>query len=135
MNDIFDSAKDALNRAAEKAAPVAEDVKEKLTEAAAEIKEKAAPIVEDVKEKVDELKEKAAPVIEKVKDGVEDAVEKVKDGAEKIGELFTPDAPGLNVKNELFDQLGEEVKAQKEAAKNKAGEMQRMLEEMMKGTK
>ncbi|MBQ8506700.1 MAG: hypothetical protein IJ466_04640 [Clostridia bacterium] len=124
MNDFLNEAREAIDKAVEKAAPVVEDVKDKVETAVADLKEKAAPVIEDIREK-------AAPVVEKVKDGVTGAVEAVKDGAEKIGDLFVPDAPGMNVKNELFDQLGEQVQAQKAASMSKAEEMQKKLEELM----
>lgn len=125
MSDILNETRAAIERAVEKAAPVAEDVKEKLGAAVDNLKEKAAPVVEDVKEK-------AAPVMEKVKAGVGSAVDAVKDGAEKIGDLLTPDAPGLNVKNELFDELEEQVRQQKEASMSVAEEMHRRMLELMK---
>ena len=128
MSELFNGAKEALERAKEKAAPVIEDVKEKAKEAAADVREKAAPVIEDVKEK-------AAPVVEKVRDVADSAVDAVKEGAEKVGDLFKKDAPGLNVKNELFDALDQQVRAQREAAKNQAEEMQRRLHEMLHGKK
>ena len=106
MSELFNSAKEALERAKEKAAPVLEDVKEK-----------------------------AAPVVEKVRDAADSAVDAVKEGAEKVGDLFKKDAPGLNVKNELFDELDQQVRAQREAAKAQADEMQRRLHEMLHGKK
>ena len=128
MSDLKNEARDLLNRAKEKINPLVEDVKEK-----------AAPIVDDIKEKtvpvVDEIKEKAAPVITKAKDIAEDAVEAVKEGAEKIGSLFEDKAPGVQVKNELFDELENQAMGVKDAAKAKAEEMQRRLEEMMGGKK
>ena len=124
MNDFLNDAREVLGKAREAAAPVVEDVKEKVGGAVGELKEKAAPVIEDIREK-------AAPVVEKVKDGVADAVEAVRDGAEKIGDLLTPDAPTVNVKNEFFDALGEEVQAQKQASMDKAEEMQRKLRELM----
>ena len=106
MSELFNSAKEALERAKEKAAPVLEDVKEK-----------------------------AAPVVEKVRDAADSAVDAVKEGAEKVGDLFKKDAPGLNVKNDFFADLDQQVRAQKEAAKNQADEMQRRLHEMLHGKK
>ena len=106
MSELFSGAKEALERAKENAAPVLEDVKEK-----------------------------AAPVVEKVRDAADSAVDAVKEGAEKVGDLFKKDAPGLNVKNELFDELDQQVRAQKDAAKAQAEEMQRRLHEMLHGKK
>ena len=106
MSELFNSAKEALERAKEKAAPVLEDVKEK-----------------------------AAPVVEKVKEAADSAVDAVKEGAEKVGDLFRKDAPAPNVKNEFFSGLEEEVRAQKDAAKAQAEEMQRRLHEMLHGKK
>ena len=106
MSELFSGAKEALDRAKEKAAPVLEDVKEK-----------------------------AVPVVEKVKGAADSAVDAVKEGAEKVGDLFRKDAPGLNVKNELFDELDQQVRAQKDAAKAQAEEMQRRLHEMLHGKK
>ena len=117
MSELFSGAKEALERAKEKAAPAVEKVKEK-----------AAPVIEDVKEK-------AARVVEKVRDAADSAVDAVKEGAEKVGDLFKKDAPGLNVKNELFDELDQQVRAQKDAAKAQAEEMQRRLHEMLHGKK
>ena len=111
--------------------PVLEGVKAKLEPIVENVREKIDPVVEDVKAKAEELKEKAAPVIEKVKATAEDAVDAVKDGADKISDFFSADVPGLNVKNELFDELGEQVAAKKDAAKAKAEEMQALLEKMM----
>ena len=128
MSELFSGAKEALDRAKEKAAPVLEDVKEKAMETAAGVREKAAPVIEDVKEK-------AAPVVEKVRDAADSAVDAVKEGAEKVGELFRKDAPAPNVKNEFFSGLEEEVRAQKDAAKAQAEEMQRRLHEMLHGKK
>lgn len=135
MNDFLNDTREALEKAKEKAMPIMEDMKDKLEDTVADFKEKAAPVMEDVKGKVEEamadIREKAAPVVEKVKDGVSDAVEAVKDGAEKIGDILAPDAPGVNVKNELFDELGEQVAADKQASMDKAEEMQRKLRELM----
>ena len=117
MSELFSGAKEALERAKEKAAPAVEKVKEK-----------AAPVIEDVKEK-------AAPVVEKVRDAADSAVDAVKEGAEKVGDLFRKDAPAPNVKNEFFSGLEEEVRAQKDAAKAQAEEMQRRLHEMLHGKK
>ena len=139
MNDFLNEAKEALEQAKMKAAPVAEEVKEKLEGAVQDLKEKAAPVVEDLKQKAGEayadLKEKAAPVVEKVKTGVGEAVEAVKEGAEKVEDFFAPDAPGMNVKNDLFDELGEKAQEQKAASMSKAEEMQKKLEELMRGNK
>lgn len=128
MNDLKNEARDFLARTKEKLNPVVEDAKEKLNPIVEGTKEKAAPVVEDVKEKALEIKEKTAPVIEKAKGAV-------KEGAEKIGDFFEPKAPGLNIKNELFDELEGQVRDAKDAAKAKAEEMQRRLEEMMGGKK
>lgn len=126
MSELFNSAREALDRAMEKAAPAMESAKERASAAFEDVKEKAAEVVDDVKEK-------AAPVVEKVKDGVSDAVDAVKEGAERVGDLLNPDIPGPKVKNELFDELETQVKAQRDAAKAKAEEMQRRLHEMMDG--
>jgi len=117
--------------AAEKANPILDGVKARLDPIVEDVREKIDPIVEDVKAKAEELKEKAAPVLEKVKATAEDAIGAVKDGADRIGDFFNADLPGLNVKNELFDELEEQVSAQKDAAKAKAEEMQALLEKMM----
>lgn len=89
----------------------------------------------DARDALEKAKEKAAPVVEKVKGGVSDAVEAVKDGAEKLGDLFSPDAPAVNVKNDFFNELGEQAQAQKQASMDKAEEMQRRLRELMNGSK
>jgi len=121
MNDLKNEARDFLARAKEKLNPVVEDAKEKLNPIVEGAKEKAAPVIDD-------LKEKTAPVIEKAKGAV-------KEGAEKIGDFFEPKAPGLNIKNELFDELEGQVRDARDAAKAKAEEMQRRLEKMMGGKK
>ena len=92
---------------------------EKDAATAGGLKERAAEIVEDVKEK-------AAPVVNKVKD----AAEMVKDS---VSRLAGGERPTLNVNNELFNALGEEVAEQREAAAQKAAEMQRKIEEMLGG--
>ena len=101
-----------------------------------ELKEKAKEAMENAKDKAEDLaetvKEKTAPVIDKVKDAATDAVDAVKDGVTRIA---AGDRPALNVKNELFDELGEKVAEQKEAAAEKAAEMQRKIEEMLGGGK
>ena len=139
MKDFLNEAKETLEQAKMKAAPVVEDLKEKAEETFADIKEKAAPVLEDLKGKAEEgfaqLKEKAAPVVEKVKGGVSEAVEAVKEGAEKVEDFFTPDAPGMKVKNDLFNELGEKAQEQKSASMSKAEEMQKKLEELMRGNK
>lgn len=117
MNEFLNDARDALEKAKEKAAPMVENAKVKLGET------------------MDSVKEKAAPVVEKVKGGVSDAVEAVKDGAEKLGDLLSPDAPAVNVKNDFFNELGEQAQAQKQASMDKAEEMQRRLRELMNGGK
>lgn len=114
MSDIVSETRDAILRAIMRAVPMAEEVKEKVGTA------------------VEDVKEKAAPVVEKVKSGVGSAVDAVKDGAEKVGDLLTPDAPGLNVKNELFDELEDEVRQQKEESMSAAEDMQRKILELMK---
>ena len=102
-----------------------------------ELKEKAKSAVETAKEKAGDIaenvKEKAAPVIDRVKDAAEDAADVIKDG---VSRLTTGEKPTLNVKNELFDELGEKVAEQREAAAEKAAELQRKIEEMLgKGEK
>lgn len=124
MSELFSGAREALDRAKEKAAPAIEDAKERAAAVAGDVKERAAAAAGDVKEK-------AAPVVEKVKGGVGSAVGAVKEGAERIGDLFRPDAPAPNVKNPLFDELEAEARGQRDAAKAKAEEMQRRLREMM----
>lgn len=117
MSEMKNETRDFLDHAKEKISPIVDDVKEK-----------AAPIVDD-------LREKAAPVIEKAKGAAESAIEAVKEGAEKIGDLFEEKKPGLNVKNELFDELEAQAIGVKDAAKAKADELQRRLEELMGGKK
>lgn len=99
------------------------------------VKAKLEPIVEDVRAKIDpvveDVKSKAAPVIDKVKTAAEDAIDAVKEGAEKVSDFLSADLPGINVKNELFDELEAQTTAQKDAAKAKAEEMQALLEKMM----
>lgn len=128
MSDLKNEARDLLNRAKDKINPVVDDIKEKAAPIVEDIKEKAAPVVEDIREK-------AAPVITKAKDIAEDAIDAVKEGAEKIGGLFEEKAPGMHVKNELFDELGAQAADAKQAAMAKAEEMQRRLEELMNGKK
>lgn len=139
MNEIKNDAREFLDRAKEKISPIVEDVKEKAAPVVEDIKEKTAPVLEDIKEKtapvVEDIKEKAAPVITKAKDAAESAIEAVKEGAEKIGSLFEEKGPGMNVKNELFDELEVQARSVKDAAQSKAEEMQRRLEELMGGKK
>lgn len=85
----------------------------------------------DARDALEKAKAKAAPVVEKVKDSVNDAVEAVKDGVEKLGDLLSPDAPALNVKNEFFSELDAQAQADKQASMDKAEEMQRRLRELM----
>lgn len=126
MSELFSGAREALERAKEKAAPAVKSARDKAAAVAEDVKERAGAMAEDVKEK-------AAPVVEKVKGGVDSAVDAVKGGAEKIGELFKPDAPAPEIKNPLFDELEQEVRGQRDAAQTKAEEMQRRLREMMGG--
>lgn len=128
MSEMKNDARDFLERAKEKINPIVEDVKEKAAPIVDDLREKAVPVVEDIREK-------AAPVIEKAKDAAESAIEAVKEGAEKIGDLFEEKKPGLNVKNELFDELEAQAIGVKDAAKAKADELQRRLEELMSGKK
>ena len=97
-----------------------------------ELKEKAKEAMESAKDKAEDIaetvKEKTAPVIDKVKDAASDAVDAVKEG---VNRLATGETPTLNVKNELFDELGEKVAEQKEAVAEKAAEMQKKIEEML----
>lgn len=129
MSDLLDGARETLERAQEKAAPVLDNLKEK----AAEAKEKAAPAMENVKEKVldaaEKVQEKAAPVVEKVRDGVSDAVDAVRNGLRRAG------GSRPEVDNPLFDELEAQARAQKSEAQARAEEMQRMLERMMGGRK
>lgn len=135
MSDLKAGFQDFINRAREKIDPIVEDVKEKAAPVAEDIREMAAPVMEDVKGMAADLKADAAPIVGKVKHTAANAVETVKDGAEKIGSLFEEKTPGLNVDNELFDALGQKVAAQKDAAKAKAEEMHRRLQEMMGNSK
>ena len=97
-----------------------------------ELKDKAKEVVGNAREKAEDIaetvKEKAAPVVDKVKDAATDAVGAVKEGVNRI---TTGDKPALNVKNELFDELGEKAAEQKAAFTEKADELQRKLEEML----
>ena len=132
MSELFNGAREALERAKGKAAPMVEkilngvdDVVDSTVDA---VKEVADDTVGAVKETAGEMREKAAPMVDKVRDAV-------KEGAEKVGDLFRKDAPGLNVKNEFFADLDQQVRAQKDAAKAQAEEMQRRLHEMLHGKK
>lgn len=97
-----------------------------------ELKEKARDAMETAKGKAEEIagtvKEKAAPVVDKVKGAATDAVDAVKEGVHR---LAAGDEPPVQVKNELFDALGEKVAEQKQAAEEKAAELQRKIEEML----
>ena len=108
------------------------ELKDKAKEAMESAKDKAGDIAETVKDKAGDMaetvKEKTAPVIDKVKDAATDAVDAVKEG---VTRLATGEQPAMNVKNELFDKLGEQVAEQKAAVEEKAAEMQRKLEEML----
>ena len=97
-----------------------------------ELKDKAREAMENAKDKAEDIaetvKEKTAPVIDKVKDAASDAVDAVKEG---VNRLATGETPTLNVKNELFDELGEKASEQKAAFAEKADELQQKLEELM----
>ncbi len=112
FKDLIDKAKDALDPIGDKAKEVVES---------GELKEKAGDIVE-----------KATPVIEKVRDVAGDVIEKVKGGAT---ELFTGDKPDLEIKNDLFDKLDEEVAESKDTIQEKAAEMEAKIKEMLGGGK
>ena len=102
-------------------------------EMAERAKEKAAPALDNLKEKVAEAQEKAAPVVEKVKSGVSDAADAVREGVSRVGNLLNGGVAAPEVKNPLFDELEQQAREKKDAAKDSAEEMQRKLEEMMRG--
>ena len=116
FKDLMDKAKDVVESGElkDKANDILTNVKDKAEElkdsaASGELKEKAADALADVKEK-------AAPVIDKVKDSVT--------------QFASGEKPPLDIKNELFSKLDEEVADQKEAVKEQAAQMQKKIEEM-----
>ena len=128
IRDSVELEKDAVETDELKDTEIAEGVAESGTPEGAEstaefseLKDKAAEIMEDVKEKT-------ATVVSKVKGAAEDVVSAVKDGVSK---LASTEKPVLNVKNELFNELGEQVAAQKEAVAEKAADLQRQIEEIL----
>ena len=143
FKDLADKAKETLNPIVDKARDMVEsgELKEKASDAleyakakagelkesaaSGELKDKAAGVIADVKEK-------AAPVIDKVKDAAADAVDKVKGAATTV---ISGEKPELNVKNELFSMLGEEVAKNKDAVAEQAAEMQKKIEDMLGGKK
>ena len=122
---------DKFDELKEKAAPAVADLKEsveELKESVGEIKEKAAPVVEDIREKVE-------PVAQKIREGAEDCVDAVKQAAKDVGDKLAGAVPGAEIKNEFFDALQQEAVEMKQAAGQKAEEMQKMLEALMRGEK
>ena len=130
IRSFVDKAKEAAGSAVEKAEGFVDKAKDMVE--SGELKEKAREAVESAKEKAEDIagtvKEKAAPVIDKVKDAASDAVDAVKEGVNRIA---TGEKPALNVKNELFDELGEKASEQKAAFAEKADELQQKLQELM----
>lgn len=88
--------------------------------------EKMQPVVED-------LREKAEPVAEKVREGAEAVVDRVKEAAEDVGSRLQKTAPGADFKNEFFSALEDEAREMKNEAGQKADEMQKKLEALMRG--
>ena len=132
LDPIVDKAKDAvqsgeLKEKAQGALEFAKDKAGALKDAAAsgELKEKAQDALETAKDK-------AAPVIDKVKDAAGDVADKVKDAAATV---MSGEKPALDVKNELFDELGEQVAQSKDAIQEQAAAMQAKIEEMLGGGK
>ena len=97
-------------------------------EAMKKLGEKAEPVVEDIREKVD-------PVAQKIREGAEDCVDAVKQAAKDVGDKLAGAVPGAEIKNEFFDALQQEAVEMKQAAGQKAEEMQKMLEALMRGEK
>lgn len=147
MSDMF---KDLANKAKETVNPIVDKARDMVE--SGELKDKANDVLADVKEKAEALKasaesgelkdkanevlagvkEKAAPVLDKVKDTAGDVVDKVKEG---VTTVMSGEKPALDVKNELFSQLGEEVAENKDAIQQQAAEMQKKIEEMLGGDK
>lgn len=106
MENWMNEARDAVKKAGEKIKPVAE-----------------------------EIREKAAPAAEKIKDGAELALDRVKQAAKNVGARLEDAAPGADRKNKFFDALEDEAVEIKEAAKQKADDLQKKLEALMRGDK
>lgn len=139
MSDLF---KDLADKAKEALDPVVNRAKEAVE--SGELKDRAGDVLESVKEKAGELKdaassgelkdkageilEKAAPVIDKVKDVAADVIDKVKDAADQA---LTGDKPDLDVKNEFFSELDEEVAGNREAIQEQAAKMEEKIREML----
>lgn len=89
----------------------------------ADFKEEARNTLHRAQEKagdiLDSVKEKTAPVVKAVRD--------------KIDDLTGADAPGLDIHNELFDELEKKAENGRGEAQARADEMQKKLEELMKG--
>ena len=132
LNPIVDKAKDMVESGElkEKAGGALEFAREKAGQlkdsaASGELKDKAAGVISDVKEK-------AAPVLDKVKDAAGDVADKVKDAATTV---MSGEKPALDVKNELFNELGKEVAENRDAIQEQAAAMQAKIEEMLGGGK
>lgn len=141
MSDLF---KDLMDKAKETLDPIVDKAKEAVE--SGELKDKAGDILESVKAKAGELKDaaasgelkdkagdimdKAAPIIDKVKDVAGDVLDKVKDG---VNEAMTGEKPPLDVKNDLFSKLGEEVAGNREAIQEQAAKMEEKIKEMLDG--
>ena len=147
MSDLF---KDLVDRAKETIHPIVDKAKDAVE--SGELKEKAGDALEFAKDKAGALKdaaasgelkekagaaletarEKAAPVIDKVKDAAGDVADKVKDAATAV---MSGEKPAVEVKNELFTELGEQVAQDKDAIQEQAAAMQAKIEEMLGGKK
>ena len=71
----------------------------------------------------------------KIKDGAELALDRVKQAAKNVGVRLENAAPGADRKDEFFDALEDEAVEIKEAAKQKADDLQKKLEALMRGDK
>lgn len=143
FKDIADKARETLNPIVDKAKNMVESGE--LKEMASDALESAKGLAEglkdsvasgDLKEKataaVETAKEKAAPVIDKVVAAASDAIDKVKDG---VSQLASGEKAPLNVKNELFSELSEQIASEKEAAQKQAEAMEEKIEQMLDGEK
>lgn len=105
------------------------DFKNDARDMAQHAKETLEPVISSIREKT-------SPTLDRMEQKANDAISAAKRSAKKLGDFLQQStAPGLNIQNEFFDDLEAQAMDAKNAAQDKAAEMQRRLEEMMGGTK
>ena len=106
--DIFDKAKDIVEKAKDIAEDVAEKAEEKAKDLGEDISEKAKDLGEDISEKAKDLGE---DISEKAKDLGEDISEKTKDLGEDISEKAKEIAEGVSEKTkEMYKDISKKAK-------------------------